>query len=142
MKMKLCPKQINFDDMANLVLEWRSKRITSSLSRVPPVPGLYAFGWDEKTHLGLKGNRKYVYIGQTDNLRRRLEQHLPRRQPNQKLKQFLISHRNEARCWYCPLKGNLSFLESRLELEKELIQFFHPEINIQEKLEQNADNRQ
>jgi len=115
-------------------LIWRSKRLTTSLSSVPPKPGLYAFGWDEKSRLGLNAQRRYVYIGQTDNLKRRLGQHLPNSETNLKLKEFLSEHRKQGRCWYCPLPESFSSLTSRLKFEKELIQFFGPEINIQQNL--------
>ncbi|MCY4147807.1 MAG: GIY-YIG nuclease family protein [Gammaproteobacteria bacterium] len=118
------------EDGSLLSLKWRSKRLTTSLVCVPPKPGLYAFGWDKKSHLGLNAQRTYVYIGQTDNLRRRLGQHLPKSEINSKLKKFLIDHRNQGKCWYCPLPETLSSHTSRLKLEEELIKFFAPAINI------------
>jgi len=122
-------------------LIWRSQYLKTSLSSVPPKPGLYAFGWDEKSHLGLNAQRRYVYIGQTDNLKRRLMQHQLKSEKNLKLRKFLLEHRKLVRCWYCRLPKNFSSLTSRLKLEKELIQFFTPEINIQQNLQGERNDR-
>ena len=111
-------------------LRWRSKCVKTSLSHVPPKPGLYAFGL-ERFYCGLEVRRKYVYIGQTDNLKRRLEQHKISRQAKNDLKEFLRNFHNEARCWYCPL-NNVS-KQQRIKLETLLIKKIKPEFNITKK---------
>lgn len=108
-------------------LHWRSKRVRTSLSHVPRRPGLYAYGHDNRDCLGLTAARTYVYIGQTDNLRRRLEQHLPRNEVNIGLRTYLETNSSAARCWFCVLPDSSSAV--RRSLEATLIRFFNPKFN-------------
>ena len=104
---------------------------TTSLSRVPPTPGVYAYGHDAKELHGLEAERVYVYIGESDNLRRRLEQHLPANEQNDGLRKYLRENLSRVKCWYCAMDGVSA--SSRRKIEAELIQFFAPKFNTRSK---------
>lgn len=110
------------------MMHWRSKAVTTSLSKVPSTPGLYAYGHETKSLHGLAGGRLYVYIGESDNLKRRLEQHLPANEQNPRLQQYLRENRSIAKCWYCAMSDIPG--SERKRLEEELIKFFAPQFNI------------
>lgn len=112
-------------------MRWRCKAATTSLSRVPTTPGIYAYGHDAKKLHGLEAGRMYVYIGESDNLRRRLEQHLPANEQNPGLQKYLSENLSVAKCWYCPMDSVSASL--RRKIEAELIQFFTPEFNTRNK---------
>ena len=101
--------------------------MATSLSRVPPTPGIYAYGHDAKKLHGLEAERVYVYIGESDNLRRRLEQHLPANEQKPELRKYLRENLAAVKCWYCPMDG--ASISSRRKIEAELIRFFAPEFN-------------
>ena len=110
-----------------LELHWNSKLLRTSLSHVPSVPGLYAFGRQELFH-NFEAQRVYVYIGQTKNLKIRLEEHRPNTEKNIELRRYLKEYYDEIRCWYCPLIRVPK--AERIRLEQELIAYFKPEFNI------------
>ncbi len=112
--------------LGNALLRWRYKRVNAALSRVPVLPGLYAFGHDRRVRHGLTAERVYVYIGETDNLKRRLAQHLPKNETNAGLKNYLRCNPMST-CWYCPLVHESA--SARKTLEAELIQYFRPQFN-------------
>ena len=64
------------------------KHVSSYGGAVPAVAGWYAIGHDEH-YFGLESSRVYVYIGTTDNLRRRLAEHQPSTEQNPGLKRHL-----------------------------------------------------
>ena len=113
---------------AGLELKWRQKRVSTPLSSVPPEPGLYAFGHDRKSCRGLTSERVYMYIGESGNLRVRLGQHNRHRETNDQLRAYLTEYNAVAMCWFCPLPR--ASKKTRVALEKELIRFFDPPINI------------
>ena len=107
-----------------LPLRWRMKHVSSSNTNVPARPGLYAIGHDE-TCLGLEVRRVYVYIGETGNLRRRLDEHALVKEQNPELKKYLRTTKAEAKCWYA--------IADKSELKKSeraLIRKFQPRCNI------------
>lgn len=108
-------------------VRWRYKRVNTPLSRVPPIPGLYAFSYDEHACHGLTANRRYVYIGETGNLKRRLGQHLPGNEINVGLRDFLRRNPSSI-CWYCPMADVST--GSRRKIEAELIRYFQPQYNL------------
>lgn len=88
--------------------------MSSSNTHVPAHPGLYAIGHD-KTCLGLEVGRVYVYIGKTDNLRRRLEEHTVVNEKNPELKKYLRKMGADAKCWHVVMdKGDLNKNEQAL----------------------------
>ena len=101
---------------------WRVKHVYSSNSHVPARSGLYAIGHDD-TYRGLEIGRVYVYVGRTDNLRRRLGEHIPVNEQNPGLKDYLLCTDN-AKCWYTVMdKSELK------NVEKDLIRKFQPCFN-------------
>ena len=114
---------------------WECKSAHTSLSLVSDKPGLYAYGHDEMCH-GLEASRVYVYIGETDNLKRRMVQHRPENEQNLGLKKYLQDQEN-AKCWYCVLSAPSA--KNRKDIEKELIQRFKPKFNIKH-LTRRSDN--
>ena len=104
---------------------WKCKSVHTSLSSVLAQPGLYAYGHDEMCH-GLEASRVYVYIGETDNLKRRMIQHKPENEQNPELKKYL-QDQQDAKCWYCVLSAPSD--KNRKDIEKELIQRFEPKFN-------------
>ena len=63
------------------------------------VPGLYVIGHNH-TYNGLEIGRIYVYVGKTDNLRRRLGEHAPDTEENSGLRKYLRQWIGQAMCWY------------------------------------------
>lgn len=100
--------------------------MSTTTAGVPKGPGLYAYGTVRKVR-DLEVGRKIVYVGQTDNLHRRLDQHSPNKERNAQLKAYLRKER-DIMCWYCPLE--LSKKEIR-GLEKEMIESIKPRFNTQ-----------
>lgn len=52
---------------------WNLKRFTTSSTRVPAAPGIYVLS-KLGTAEGLPVSWKHVYVGKSENLRRRLDQ--------------------------------------------------------------------
>lgn len=106
---------------------WRVRRATSSMSSVPARPGIYALGHDEGFE-GLLIRRTYVYIGQSNDLRRRFQEHAMHKEAKPGLKLYLEENRDKAKFWFTTEVGesrrDLSRLESRL------IRHFDPEFNV------------
>lgn len=121
-------RQVSEIGLGGIESKWRQKRVSTPLTHVPPVPGLYAFGHDSKRCRGLTSERVYMYIGESGNLRVRLGQHNRHRETNARLRDYLMEHYAMAICWFCPLPGTSK--NTRVKLERELIRFFCPPINI------------
>lgn len=85
-------------------LRWRFKHLSSSNSDVPTTPGVYVIGHCRTLH-GLELERKYVYVGETKNLRRRLNEHLPDTEQNIKLRDYIRKNFARAMCWYTPIQS-------------------------------------
>ncbi len=103
---------------------WRIRSITTSLTHVPALPGLYAIGHDE-TVAGLEVRRVYVYIGMSDNLRRRLSEHDPMREQKRLLKKYMKDNLHKVKCWYTTEVP----AERLRSVEKLLIAEFDPAYN-------------
>lgn len=73
----------------------------------------------------------YVYIGESDNLKRRLEQHLPANEQKPELRKYLRENPATVKCWYCPMDD--ASTSSRRKIEAELIRFFAPKFNDRKK---------
>ncbi len=80
-------------------MNWRSKRLSSSNSAVPATAGVYAIGHSDTLH-DLEISRTYVYVGETTNLQRRLNEHLPANEKNPGLREYIGSNYDDAICWY------------------------------------------
>lgn len=101
-------------------LHWRYKYLSESNSTVPTSPGVYVIGHHETLH-GLELDRVYVYVGETKNLQRRLNEHLPDTEQNVKLRQYLRKNYAVALCWYLPIRAS----ETKV-VQDDLIRGIHP----------------
>ena len=66
---------------------------------------MYAIGQLDSLH-NLELERVYVYVGETTNLRRRLEEHLPDTEKNPGLRAYLRKNYIYAVCWYAPTEAS------------------------------------
>ena len=121
------PMDLEHNSDTQLTPRWRSKRLTTSLSHVPATSGLYAYGHDNTTCLGLGSDRTYAYIGETEDLRRRLRQHTPRTEAIIGLRKYFVENSSVVRCWYWPLDDVSE--STRKRLEQQLIRVFKPIFN-------------
>ena len=80
-------------------MKWRSKRVASSNSTVPTAPGVYAIGRSDTLH-DLEISRTYVYVGETKDLQRRLNEHLPANEKNPGLREYIANNYDDAICWF------------------------------------------
>ena len=104
-------------------LRWRYKHLSESNSSVSTSPGVYIIGHHDSLH-GFHLNRVYVYVGETRNLQRRLDEHLPDTEQNPGLRTYLRRNYTTAVCWYAPTDA------SRLRtVQDDLIREFQPEFN-------------
>lgn len=105
-------------------MKWRMSSISTPLSQIPEKPGLYAIGHRELVG-GLEKGREYVYIGQTKNLRRRLNEHSRLNETKEGLRLYLSENQHRAMCWYTIMVDESEILS----IEKMLIRVFDPEYN-------------
>ncbi len=104
--------------------KWREKSVIAAVTHVPSSAGLYAIGHDE-TVSGLVIRRVYVYVGMSSNLRRRLREHLPRRESKRALREYMLNNLHRAKCWY-----TTTFERTTLpQRERQLIDKLYPEFN-------------
>lgn len=104
-------------------LRWRFKHLSESNSSVPTSPGVYVIGHHDSLH-GLELKRVYVYVGETKNLQRRLDEHLPDTEQNPGLRGYLRKNYAVAACWYLPMGA------SRVKaVQDDLIREIRPEFN-------------
>jgi len=75
------------------------KHLTTTVSHIPACPGLYVIGHEEQT-LGFACRRKIAYVGQSNNIRRRLGEHYPLTELNTKLRAYLRSNSERGKVWY------------------------------------------
>ena len=80
-------------------MKWRSKRVSSSNSGVPAAAGVYVIGHSDTLH-DLEISRTYVYVGETKDLHRRLDEHLPAKETNPGLREYLGDNYDDAICWF------------------------------------------
>lgn len=106
-------------------IKWRCKHLRTTMARVPKSPGLYAYGTIEEVH-GLEKSRKIIYVGQTDDLYRRLSEHSADREKNPQLRHYLQHTKDDVLCWYCPIDFPK---KKRLEIEQEMIEYMAPSMN-------------
>ena len=102
---------------------WRSKHLSESNSSVPTSPGVYVIGHHESLH-GLELERLYVYVGETKNLQRRLDEHLPDTEQNPGLRAYLRKHYTSAVCWYLPTEASRTKM-----IQDDLIRSIQPQYN-------------
>ncbi len=78
---------------------WKLKRFVTSTTQVPPIPGIYVLS-QLHTAEGLPISWNHVYIGQSKNLRRRLDQHTMRTEVRPELHRFMEVCHNGLWVWY------------------------------------------
>jgi len=104
-------------------LRWRYKHLSESNSSVPASPGVYIIGHHDSLH-GFHLNRVYIYVGETRNLRRRLDEHRPDTEQNPGLRSHLRRNYTTVVCWYAPTDAG------RLKtVQDDLIRKLRPEFN-------------
>lgn len=104
-------------------LRWRRKHLSASNSSVPTSPGVYVIGHEESLHgLGLRS--AYVYVGETRNLQRRLDEHLPDTERNPGLRDYLRRNYTAAVCWYLPTEASQT-----KAVQDDLIRELQPQFN-------------
>lgn len=80
-------------------MNWLSKRVSSSNSEVPTVAGVYVIGHRDTFH-DFEISRTCVYVGETKDLQRRLNEHLPANEKNPRLRKYIAANYDDAICWY------------------------------------------
>ena len=103
---------------------WRSKRVSSSNSTVPAAAGVYVIGHSDTLH-DLEISRTYVYVGETKNLQRRLNEHLPANEQNPALREYIGDNYDGAICWFARVHA-----EETKDVQDELILRLRPRFNI------------
>ena len=78
---------------------WRMKHLASANTHLPAAFGLYVIGHDERL-IGLELSRTYVYVGKTQNMRRRLSEHTHLSELHPGLAEYLRQNRQRVRIWY------------------------------------------
>lgn len=78
---------------------WQVKSFASSHIEIPAVPGLYALGHIDEL-LGLPIAHAYVYVGKSDNLRRRIDEHHVFVETNPGLVEYLRKTKKRVCVWY------------------------------------------
>ena len=104
-------------------MRWRSKRVASSNSAVPTSAGVYVIGRSHTFH-DLEISRTYVYVGETTDLQRRLNDHLPGKEKNPGLREYIDHNYDDAICWYARVDA-----AKRKAVEADLISRLHPRFN-------------
>lgn len=123
-KMLIWPPQgAMVNPTRTLPLRWRFKYVSESNSSVPTSPGVYVIGHCQ-CHHGLELKRVYVYVGESANLQRRLDEHLPDTEQNPRLRAYLREHYAAATCWYLPTDAS-----QRRGVQDDLIREIQPEFN-------------
>lgn len=102
---------------------WRAKHLSESNANVPTLAGVYVIGHQDTPH-GLAMNRVYVYVGETKNLQRRLNEHLPDTEENPRLRAYLRKRYAHVMCWYLPVDD-----DQTQEIQNDLIREIKPLFN-------------
>ena len=87
------------------LLRWRHKHLSESNSGIPASPGVYVIGHRNSLH-EFEFERVFVYVGESKNLRRRLDEHLPDTEQNPGLKAYMRRSYTTAVCWYAPVEAS------------------------------------
>ena len=81
-------------------------------------------GHSDRLH-GFEVSRTYVYVGETNNLQRRLNEHLPANEKNPGLREYMGKHYGDAVCWYV----RVAAAETKA-VQDDLIRRLRPRFNI------------
>ena len=69
------------------------------------APGVYVIGHRVALH-AFEISRKCVYVGESNNLQRRLSEHLPDNEKNPELRDYIASNYDTAICWFARVDGD------------------------------------
>ena len=105
------------------LVRWRSKHLSASNTDVPRSPGVYVIGHRDSFH-GLDLKRRYVYVGESIDLHRRLDEHLPDTEDNPDLRTYLRKNYTALMCWYVPTEAS-----RRKAIQNDLIFEIKPRFN-------------
>lgn len=105
-------------------MKWRSKRLAFSNSTVPAAAGVYVIGRCETLH-GFELGRTCVYVGESKNLQRRLNEHLPDNEKNLDLREYLGANYDDVICWFKRVEES----ETK-NVQDELIVRLRPRFNV------------
>ena len=101
--------------------QWRHRsNLRSAALLAPARPGVYVIG-KIRLMLGLPLGYEWAYVGRSDNLQRRLNEHFPQREEIPSLREWMLSKRGQIDIWIMPSTKN----ESR-DLERQLIRSLEP----------------
>ena len=104
-------------------MRWRFKRVASSNSTVPTAAGVYVIGRRHTLH-DFEISRTYVYVGETKDLQRRLNEHLPANEKNPGLREYIGNNYDDAICWF----ARVDAVETKA-IQDELILRLRPRFN-------------
>ena len=116
-------------------MKWRSKRVAPSNSTVPTTPGLYAIGRSDTLHK-LEISRMYVYVGETEDLQRRLNEHQPGNEKNPRLQEYSANNDDDTICWF----ARVDAAETRA-VQDDLIYRLRPRFNTAANQPANHEDR-
>ena len=68
-------------------------------STVPTAPGDYVIGRNDTLH-DLEISRTYVYVAESKDLQRRLDEHQPGNEKNPGLQEYMANNYDDATCWF------------------------------------------
>ena len=121
---------------ASATWKWHEKRMSTSCALVPKKPGLYVIG-QVKYCRGLEKSRKFLYVGQTKNLWRRIREHGPVEEQKKDLRDHIQKNLENIKCWWCIIpKHGLT------EGEDFLIEKLNPKFNIRIKQKGGGNHEQ
>jgi excinuclease UvrABC nuclease subunit len=105
-------------------LDWQRVAPAASAAFIAPtLPGVYAFG-DVVQSMRLPFSFRWMYIGRSVNLRRRLGEHRPNYESNPALRDWLSKAAHNAEVWYAVTESDIAPL-----IEQRLIRLFQPPLN-------------
>lgn len=105
-------------------MKWHRKKFTTTNAHIPPRPGIYIIGSIIQFY-DLPLQHDYVYVGQSKNLRRRLDQHSPWKEVNPSLEEYVRRQKAVLSVWYTTDLGDIG-LDN---LERDLIRKLQPVFN-------------
>ena len=115
-------------------MNWRSKRVSSSNSGVPAAAGVYVIGHRDTLH-DFEISRTCVYVGETKDLQRRLNEHLPGNETNPGLRQYIGDNYDDTICWFTCVEA----IETKA-VQDDLIRRLRPRFNTIGNQPVNEDN--
>lgn len=95
----------------------RMPSITAAAREAPSSPGVYIFS-ETKKIASFPFENTWLYIGQSNNLKRRMKEHGPSIEAYFELRDWVVRHLDSIEVWMCSTKT----VEKARSLEKHLLQ--------------------